>query len=246
MFPREDIHVFRAEVAAQPRGWRPEILSVLTDEERARHARFLREEDAAMFALCRGMLRFVLARGLGAAPQALAFENGPFGKPRLADARHAHVRFNVSHSGGVVLVALAVEREIGVDIEAVRPIDDLAELARSTFSMSEWRAIASAPDETSAFFATWARKEAVVKAVGLGLSLPLDAFDVEPSPAAPAALLASRDAALTASDWLMHELPPMRGYASALAAETAPRSRIVLEDWTLAAARGIAARDGAG
>lgn len=234
MFPREEIHVFRAEVAGQPQNWRREILSILTDEERARHARFLREEDASLFALCRGMLRLVLARRLGASPRALSFEKGPFGKPRLADARHAALRFNVTHSGGVALVALAVEREVGVDIEAVRPIEDLEDLARSTFSELEWQAIAAAPDKTAVFFAIWARKEAVVKALGLGLSLPLDVFDVEPRPAAPGALLASRDAALSASRWIMHELPPMHGYASALAVERAPRSRVVLEDWTLA------------
>jgi 4'-phosphopantetheinyl transferase len=232
MFPEREVHIFRVDRRAQPARWRADAMAILSEEERARTARFFREDDAMLFALCRATLRILLGRNVGAAPEALAFESGPFGKPFLSSAQGTQLRFNVSHSGGVALIAVALGREVGVDVEAVRPIDDLDGLVRSTFSARERAAIFAAPDRAAAFFATWARKEAVVKALGLGLSFPLDAFDVEADAASPAAILESRASSLEPARWLMHELPPTRGFASALAVERVADSHVVFEEWT--------------
>jgi 4'-phosphopantetheinyl transferase len=229
MFPRNEIHVWRADISGMER-WPQSVMSALSEEERARHARFLQERDARRFALGRAMLRVALGRRLGVPPQSLRFESGPFGKPRLAPEREAPFRFNVAHSGDVVLVAVALDREVGIDVEAIRPIDDLDSLVRATFSEREQRGISAAPDRLASFFATWTRKEAVVKALGQGLSFPLDAFDVDVNPLSPPALLHSRDAALRVGDWMMHGLPQTPGYASALAAERATSSVVVFEE----------------
>lgn len=235
MFPENEVHVFRAEKLAQPGQWLSDAMSVLSDEESARAARFLRQDDAALFALCRAMLRIVLGQYVGAAPRTLSFENGPFGKPHLSPAHRAPFRFNATHSGGVAMVAVTAGCEVGIDVEAVRPIDDLDALARSTFSAREQHGIFAAADRIAAFFATWARKEAVVKALGLGLSFPLDAFDVESDPASPPAILGSREPSFSPAGWTMHELPPKPGFASALAVENAADSKVVFEEWTFAA-----------
>jgi 4'-phosphopantetheinyl transferase len=232
MFARNEIRVFRADLTGEPGRRLPQLLSLLSDEERARHARFLRERDAGLFALGRAMLRLILGRCVGVAPRALSFESGPFGKPRLAPAHRSPLRFNASHSGDIVLVAFAVEREIGVDIETIRPLDDLDGLVRSAFSAQERSGIFAAADRLASFYAAWTRKEAVVKALGVGLSFPLDAFDIEVDPARAPALLHSRDASLSVADWVMHALPPTPGCASALAAERAADSAVVFEEWT--------------
>lgn len=237
MFPPNEVRVWRARVGRQPAGWLPLATGTLSEEERARQARFVRERDAELFALGRAMLRRVLAASMDVAPRAVTFEAGPFGKPRLAAAHRAPFRFNPTHSGDLAVVAITVGREVGVDVEAVRPLKDLEGLVRATFSAREQRDILAAPEagRLASFFAAWARKEAVVKALGHGLRFPLDAFDVEVSPEAPPALLASREAALVPSAWIMHALPPMAGYASALAVERAMNSAVTCEEWTCAA-----------
>jgi len=163
----------------------PEALAVhracLSRDELARAARFRRAEDAARYVAARGALRRVLGDALGRPPAALAFAVGPYGKPRLAppDDR-ADLAFNVAHCEGVALIALARGAEIGVDVERIRPGVEVDRLAARLFSSAERRQLAALPPEAAyeAFFALWAAKEAVVKALGRGLFARLDGFDV--------------------------------------------------------------------
>ena len=215
------VHVWRAALDVAP----PRVARLggsLSEEERARAARFHFERDRVRFTVARGVLRGLLGGYLGVAPSTLVFDYGAHGKPRLATAMPARdLRFNVSHSAGVALYAITRGREVGVDVEGHRPDFATAEIAERFFSLAERRALSALPVERrcDAFFACWTRKEAYIKARGLGLSLALDGFDVSLAPGEPAALLATRDDPSERDRWSLRALDLGPGFAGAVVAE---------------------------
>ncbi|SDM65863.1 4'-phosphopantetheinyl transferase [Methylobacterium phyllostachyos] len=160
---------------------------VLDASERERAERFLRPVDRARFIMSHAALRLVLSGALACRPSSIRITADAFGKPRLADPGEGAIAFNLSHSGARALIGLAEAPSIGVDIEALRPIPDALRIAHGHFAGDETAALADLPLEAraSAFFDLWTRKEAVVKALGAGLSLPLDRFSVTVPPAPP-------------------------------------------------------------
>ena len=158
--------------------------ALLTPDEQDRARRFHFDRDRRRYIVCRGALRFLLSRYLvDRSPDALRFEYSQWGKPCLVPAG---VSFNVSHSGEWGLIAICREGELGVDIEQIKEMADMADMVESVFSLEEqhaWRAYEKA-SRPVAFFSGWTRKEAVVKAVGQGLSIPLKSFVVELTPQA--------------------------------------------------------------
>jgi len=224
---RADVHVWRTALD-RPADAVAALAETLSGDERDRAARFHFERDRRRFTAARGGLRALLAAYLGVTPAAVAFEYGAHGKPRVAEApAGGDLRFNVSHSAGVALYAVARGREVGVDVEGHREDFATAEIAERFFSPAERRALSALPPERrcEAFFACWSRKEAYIKARGLGLSLALDAFDVSLAPGEPAALLATRDDPAERDRWSLRALDPGPGLAGAIAAEG--------RDWTL-------------
>ena len=196
------LHVERLDTsdAAIGRG-----MGLIDDGERLQAARFRFARDAARFIARRARLREILAARTGEAPERLAFARGPHGKPVLANgAPH----FSLSHSHGLIMVAIAPV-EVGCDIERIDPDLDWRPLAGRFFSPREQRALLDLPDARArrAFFDCWSRKEAYVKAIGLGLSYPLDAFDVS---VGRAAHLHGR------TDWILADAAPEDGYAGAV------------------------------
>jgi 4'-phosphopantetheinyl transferase len=143
--------------------------ALLGDGERERAGRFRYEITRRRFVVRRARLRERLAALTGARPAALRFATDRFGKPRLADGP----AFSASHTGERWLIAVGAA-ELGADIEAINPAAEWRDIARTLFAPAEAAAIAT----RRAFFDCWARKEAFVKAVGQGLSYPLDAFEV--------------------------------------------------------------------
>src|SRR5208282_2181592 len=119
-------------------------------------------------------LRVLLGHYLGVAPGGIEFSYGPKGKPRLAAP--VDVRFNISHSGGLALFAFTLDCEIGVDVEHIRPLRDMQEIASRFFCAEEATELMSLPahGREQAFYLCWTRKEAYLKAVGEGLSEPID------------------------------------------------------------------------
>jgi 4'-phosphopantetheinyl transferase len=206
------------------------LRSVLSADERARADRFHFEADRARYTVAHAALRRVLARHTGVPAERLRFETNEYGKPSLAGARG--VRFNLSHSHALALVAVSLGRELGVDVERVRPEIDCLEIAESYFSARERAALAAFPasQRVHGFYACWTRKEAFIKAIGRGLSEALDSFDVSIEPGPRAALLRCAGGAAEALRWRMRGLAPAPGYVGALAAE---RGDWVLEerDW---------------
>lgn len=183
------------------------IEGCLDDVERARAARFHFEIHRRRFITGRGQLRLLLSGYTGIPAGRLRFDYGTQGKPRLARGQPdaCPVEFNLSHTEGIAMLGIDREAEIGVDVEMVRAMEDAGSIARDNFSASEVAVWESLPqsDRSDGFFACWTRKEAVVKALGGGLSIPLDSFQVTLKPAEPAQLVAIGGTADTAGEWSM-------------------------------------------
>jgi 4'-phosphopantetheinyl transferase len=219
----ELVHVWRTGThwpdggIAALRGW-------LSADERQRSDRFHFAIDRTRYIIGHGLLRRLLGQCLGAAPDRLVFRNGAFGKPELAGGDDwRRPQFNISHSGEFVLVAVAVGRVVGIDIEQVRPDVPVEAIAKRFFSPRECAALAAldAPRRRRGFHACWTRKEAYIKARGEGLSLPLDRFDVSVEPDAPARLLATRPDPAEERRWTLTDLDVGRAHRAALAVERA-------------------------
>lgn len=194
----------------------------LDDAEAARASRFHFAHDARRFVVARAILRELLGAYLGVAPAAVRLVYGARDKPALAPPLDAAgVQFNVSHSGEIALYAVGRHRRIGVDVERVRPLDDLAGLAGRNFSRAECAALFALPParRPAAFFACWTRKEAYVKALGEGLAHPLDAFTVAFADGAPARIVDIAGDADAAARWTLAAVDVGTGYAAAVAVE---------------------------
>ena len=216
-----EVHVWQASL--QPPVWRAHALEqILAPVERERADRYVRSEDRTRFIVGRGVLRTILGSYIGLDPDQLRFCYNPFGKPALAAAAGGEaIRFNVSHADGLALIAVTGSREVGVDLERIRPDFGTEEIAERFFSRREVAALRALPAarRVKAFFACWTRKEAYLKARGEGLSLPLDRFDVSLGPDQPAALLAVHDDPAEAMRWSLRELVPGPDHMAALAVE---------------------------
>jgi 4'-phosphopantetheinyl transferase len=198
-----------------------ELAGILAPDERERAERFHFERLRWRFVVGRGVLRIILAGYLGTAPAGVRIAYGLRGKPRLADGHGDALRFNLAHSGGLALYAVTRGRELGVDLEEVRPLEDAEAIAARYFSAGEAAALGALPhaDRLAGFFRCWTRKEAYVKARGEGLAIPLHQFDVSVAPDEPARLLGSRREPGDADRWSLVGLSPAPGYAGALAIE---------------------------
>jgi 4'-phosphopantetheinyl transferase len=230
------VHVWRAFLEiGEPEFHR--ISPVLSADERSRAERFRFPSDRRAFLVSRAVLRSILARYVGEDAAKLPFRYGEHGKPALhsidptttlpatalAGAEAQWLRFNVSHSHGLALYAMAREREVGVDVERIQPELASWQVASEFFAASEIHALRKEGDDLDvpAFFACWTRKEAYLKARGSGLAAPLNSFAVPVDPAL------DHPATVTEADcvWSLHSLDVGEGYAAACAAEG--------EDWSL-------------
>jgi 4'-phosphopantetheinyl transferase len=212
-----EVHVWRARLDTDA-DRRAMLATLLSADERERAGRFVFDRDRDRYVVGRGSLRMLLGRYLETPPAQLRFTYGPRGKPALAAGAPALPHFNLAHSGDLAVYALALERDVGVDVEAVRPDFATDAIARRFFSPHEVAALRalSAAQRVTAFFSCWTRKEAYIKAQGDGLSLPLDSFDVTLGPDVPAALVSTRPDTAEASRWSLAALTPGDGYAGAV------------------------------
>jgi 4'-phosphopantetheinyl transferase len=217
MIGPNEVHVWYAELTATP-----EMLALLNDEERARAARFLGEAPREQFIAARATLRRLLGNLVGVAPEALRFGSTGNGKPILIDlpAEQA-VPFNLSHSGQGMVLAVSREQEVGVDLEWLRPRETYREMAARYFTPRE---VASIMDLRS-FYAIWTRKEAFLKALGLGLAGGLERFAVTADD--PARLLHFDGDPSAGERWTLESLEPRDGAIAAVAVP-APGVQIVL------------------
>jgi 4'-phosphopantetheinyl transferase len=200
-----EAHVWRTSLE-QPQERVDEFLRTLDDDERARASRFHFEKHRRNFVVGRGVLRLLLARYLGTRAQDVRFEYGAHGKPVLAGEHRAEsLRFNASHSGEMALYAFVRDREVGVDVEVIKGDFATEEIAERFFSAPEIKLLSALPvtEKPVGFFRCWTRKEAYIKAIGSGLSHPLDQFDVT----------------VEIPGWSILDLDVEAGYAGALAVD---------------------------
>lgn len=215
------VHVWRAELD-QPAPIRDRLAASLSADELQRAERFYFDRDRHRFAVGRGILRTILGYYLNKDPRELEFSYGSRGKPALATGGSAgRLCFNVSHSGGLALYAIARDREVGIDLEEIREMPDAVAIAANFFSPRENAALRALPAEQQqqAFFHCWTRKEAYLKTRGDGLAQPLDSVEVSLAPGEPAKLLAIEGDSAAASRWAIADLTPAPGFAGAIATE---------------------------
>lgn len=173
----EEAHIWMARV---PSALPPEMANTLNAGEHDRARRFRFAEDRLRYAFAHGVLRDVLSRYLNCSAADIEFAANAYGKPFVTPAGGTHPpEFNLSHAGEVILIGVGGGRCIGIDVEKIRPMADLESVAESQFGPQE-RAFLDAARSSrreQAFFRCWTRKEAYVKALGTGLSIPLNSFD---------------------------------------------------------------------
>ena len=195
---------------------------LLAANEIERADRFYFAKDRTRFAVARGAMRQLLAAYLNLDAREIGFVYGPQGKPDLAAPQSASgLRFNLSHSGEIALLAVARGMELGVDVEQIRSDFASGEIATRFFSPEECAKLATlnADQAVDAFFNCWTRKEAYIKARGEGLFIPLDSFEVAFAPGEEPALLQVKSGDENFSRWRFHALHPGPGYKAALAVE---------------------------
>jgi len=193
---------------------------VLSPDEAARASRFHFENDRKRFLRCRIALRTLLGSYLDIPPAVIRFRYGKNGKPEIAGLPESSgLRFNLSNSRGLALIAISSGRALGVDVEKVRPKAENLDIARRFFSTRETEALMALGEDKrqEAFFACWTRKEAFLKSTGDGLACPLSNFSVSVDPDGPAALWEIRGDATGVTDWSMESVRPGAGYMGALA-----------------------------
>jgi 4'-phosphopantetheinyl transferase len=218
---KSDVHVWRAYLD-QPLLLVERLAEILSEEELARARRFHFESDRRRFIISRSVLRIILGRYLDTGPDQLQFSYLSNGKPYLANNRAGMTfRFNLSHSHGLALLAFTCDREVGIDLEYIRPVPDIDQMAARYFSFQEYATLQSLSDfqRLEAFFACWTRKESYLKAIGFGLNHPMNMFEVSLAPGEPARLLNVRNHPGAAERWRLETLYPAHGYAAALAVE---------------------------
>jgi 4'-phosphopantetheinyl transferase len=220
-FENDGIEVVATSLIAAPEVVET-LLALLSAGERRRASRFVFERDRRRFIIGRARLRHLLGVKLGVPPDSVEFAYGAQGKPTLAPKfAPANLHFNVSHSRDVGVYALASGLPIGVDVEAIDPVPDADLIAERFFSQRENEVYQTldAADKPLGFFNCWTRKESFVKAIGEGLTHPLDRFDVSLAPGELARILRVDDTPGDQCGWHMASFSPAAGFVAAIVME---------------------------
>jgi 4'-phosphopantetheinyl transferase len=218
----DEVHLWQARLDLAPERL-ARLNAALSEPESERSVRFRFDRHRARFIAARGQLRTLLARYLDARACDITLTEGPHGKPRLAGGM-GWLRFNIAHSEDVAVFAITRDREVGVDLEQIRCDLRIDEVARHFYSARERADLAGLAegDRLRAAFDCWTRKEAYLKAVGTGLALPLDGFDVTLRPGEPVRLVRHQVNAADQRSWSLHAFDAGPGYAAAVAVEGPP------------------------
>lgn len=226
-----EIQVYAFDLEPESRLAELEELLSRAELDRADRFRFVR--DRIRYVAAHGTLRRILSRFVGRPPAELAFACGPQGKPSLAIRKGEEpIHFSLSRSSTLALVALAWQGEVGVDVEQVRPLHDVLAIARRMFAPTEHEALLHLPEveRLPAFLGYWSRKEAIVKAIGRGLSFPPQSFVLSAEPGEYAEAIRLAEGQTERPIWVRVLPAPRAGYTAAVAS-TFPPTAIRLECW---------------
>jgi 4'-phosphopantetheinyl transferase len=203
MMGPQQVHIWYADLSVTS-----DMLALLNDEEKARAARFLCDRPRRQFIAARAWLRTLMGQILGQRPESLVFDHTGNGKPTLACGQ---LHFNLSHSGRGAVLAVSRDLEVGADLEWIRPRENYRDLAQRYFTPMEVAAITDLRE----FYAVWTRKEAFLKALGLGLAGGLERFAV--SAADPPRVLHVDGDPAAAAQWALFSLQPRQEAIAAVA-----------------------------
>jgi len=213
-----DVHVWAISLESGP-GALQRHFETIAPDERERAARFIFDVHRHRYVTCRGTVRRVLAGYLRVRAEDLVFVVSPLGKPALASLfSDSGIHFNVSHSENMALVAVTRIGPVGVDVELVRQVKEMDHLVKRFFSLREnerFQKLAEA-EKPSAFFNLWTRKEALLKATGVGIT-KLSTVEVSFLPGEDARVLAFEGDPEKARQWQLEDCAPAPGYAGAVA-----------------------------
>ena len=218
---KNELHIWRVPL---DESLATEMRLMLSADECARADRFHFARDRNRFIVARGSLRLILGSYLNRAPAAVDFCYSDYGKPALSAESPVvtnGITFNLSHANELALIAVTRDRQVGVDIEFIRPDFASEKIAERFFSRQEVEVLRRLPagQQAEAFFNCWTRKEAYIKALGAGMSMPLDQFNVSLAPGSAAALLGNLRDPAEVSRWSLQDLSPSPGYVAAVAVE---------------------------
>jgi 4'-phosphopantetheinyl transferase len=210
----EEIHLWAWSLDPIPQELTPHV-KILDHTELQRMRAFHFAEDRARYMLTHANLRRILGAYLHRSPEHIHFAVNRFGKPQLSGEDASCLQFSLSHSRTIAVLAVTPDEEIGVDVEDVRPIEP--EVAAAHFSAAELSDLCRLHGDAwlGGFYRCWTRKEAILKAEGVGLQRALDGFDVSLLPNAPAELLGARGDFLR--PWKLHDVSPAPETIGALA-----------------------------
>ena len=226
----DEAHVWRASLDQDAKVI-ANLAALLSQDEYQRAARYYRPIDRDRFIAGRGILRRIISAYLAISPAELQFTYNEYGKPALSDGQNDRaLNFNLSHSAELALYAVTRGRAVGIDIEYIREDFATLEIAEHFFSKDEVQSLKATPTgrRAEAFFNCWSRKEAYIKAIGMGVSFPLDGFTVSLAPNDAPALLKVVGDDGEPGRWQMHDLKAGEGYAASLIVENHP---IILKQW---------------
>lgn len=209
---KRGVTVWRVHIAPP----HPTLIHHLSADEQARAARFKSDRARDQFITSHAALRILCGHYLNLPPIEITFHNSAFNKPGLDNG---YLYFNLAHSNQLALIAFSRHFEVGIDLEWIHPVPEMDEIAKNYFSPFEAAIFESLPNnlKQNAFFTCWTRKEAFIKAVGEGLSFPLNQFEVTLKPDEPARLQSIRGSKEDAALWNLCAFKPQQGYLAALA-----------------------------
>jgi 4'-phosphopantetheinyl transferase len=209
-----------------------QLLQTLSPDEKERANRFIALQHRQYFIAARGILRQILGHYLQQLPQKVTFKYQEHGKPQLDGELTGKLFFNLTHSHGIALYAVCLNKELGVDIEQIARTLPAQQIAQRFFSAAEYKTLAQLPaqEQLAAFFNCWTRKEAFVKAMGAGLSYSLHQFDVNYLPDQPAQINRIDGDEKFAQQWALFALQPVENYVGALAV-TKPIEQLTCYQW---------------
>ena len=214
-----DVHIWHIQLDQSPQVT-TSLTHLLDPQETLRAYRFHFDHDQRHFIVAHGVMRVILGAYCHLPPQMLRFDTNRFGKPYLFHTLLSpNLRFNLSHTQDHALLAITIGYEVGVDIEYIKPLSDIDMIAQQYFSHSERESLLTLADHDKmhAFYTCWSRKEAFIKALGLGLALPLDHFTVSLVPEDTAKIIHVVHNQSALQRWFLYDLPPIPHCATALA-----------------------------
>jgi 4'-phosphopantetheinyl transferase len=212
---KNEIHVWQIDIETQLQNLKT-YCSYLSNTEEDRASKFRFESHKNNYIIRTGILRLLLANYMTCQPNEIEFKLGKFGKPELENSKQ---KFNLSHSKNKSLIAISQNKEIGIDIEFIDASIEAKTIATHFFSKDEIKQLYTLNDEKLAqgFFNIWTKKEAFIKAVGTGLTYPLDAFDVSLNTLKKKALIRIKSSTKEAQKWNLFSIKTFNDYAGAIA-----------------------------